>query len=165
MVPCSDLSGISLLQDLSVPLFRALQMYNRGCVLLCSQTLLTMEPFKNGACCSTSFHEIHFGKCYSLGLCVRLCKTLHPIKQDRQLPPHWKRAPSSARDCASWDFIPTEDWYLSVCRFRGSIALLLSHTRKPCLLLIFLPNHGWGDLVSILITCARVSRMKHFWGW
>lgn len=61
----------------------------------------TMEPLKNGACWSTSFPRIYFGKCYSLGLCKKLCKTLHTIKHYHQLPPHWKRALSSAQGCAS----------------------------------------------------------------
>ena len=63
-----------------------------GFIFRSAPNTLTMEPFNSGACCSTSFHGICFGDCYFLGLWEWLCQTLHSVKHDRQLLPHWKES-------------------------------------------------------------------------
>lgn len=118
------------------------------------------EPFNGGACACTSFHGIHFGKCYFLGLCERF--------------------PSNSASCKTWSSVSSEGELYPMHVIVGLLEKWLQprvglcfpgiHTpdcpppplcSRPWLLLMFSSDCGSGDLASISLTPARVSRMKH----
>lgn len=120
---------------------------------------LTVEPCNSGIRGSTSFHGIHFGKCYFLGLRERLCQILHPVTRDHQSLPHWKESfiqCTSLLCCLGTD---SNQGLVRVCLSLSGICRPDSPPPQPCsgpcLLLLFPPSCGSGDLASISLTPAR----------